>query len=259
MKNDKLKVLLFDIETAPNLGYIWGKYEQDVIEYKKEWHMLCFAYKWLGERGVYAYSLPDFKKEYKKDPEDDSALVKRLWSLFNEADIIIAHNGNSFDVKKTNARFVKHNLLPPEPYKTIDTKLVAKRYFNFNSNKLDDLGNYLGLGRKIQTGGFELWKGCMSGDRKSWNKMVSYNKQDVVLLEKVYQKLKPWMNNHPNIALLNDDKHACPNCGSENIHRRGIATTRVSKRQRYQCQDCGAWSQGESVKTKGDLRQIQIR
>lgn len=236
------KILLYDIESAPNLAYVWGKYEQDVLAYTREWYMLSFSWKWLGESKTHVLSLPDFKT-YKKDPENDIELIRELWQLFDEADIIIAHNGNSFDQKKTNARFIFHGFPPPTPYKEIDTKLVAKRYFNFNSNKLDDLGKYFKIGQKLQTGGFELWQGCMRGDKKAWKTMTDYNKMDVILLEKVYEKMKPWMNNHPNIGLMNGELRACPNCGSSHLHRRGTTYTRTGSYQRLQCQDCGAWSQ----------------
>jgi len=233
------KILIFDIETAPNLAYVWGKYEQDVIEFDKEWYMLCYAYKWLGKK-TQVIGLPNFKN-YNQDKENDYELVKSLWKLFNEADIIIAHNGNAFDIKKVNARFIYYKLPPPTPYKKVDTLSVARRYFNFNSNKLDDLGNYLKIGRKVSTGGFKLWLGCMNGDKKCWKKMMDYNKQDVDLLEKVYLAMLPYIEGHPNIALLNGEIIACPNCGSTNIHKRGFGITRVTKYQRWQCQDCGSW------------------
>lgn len=242
------KILLFDIETSPNLGYIWGKYEQNVIEYVSEWYVLCFAYKWLGDAKTHVLGLPDFAS-YKKNPEDDKQLLKALWDLFDQADVVIAHNGQSFDVKKVNARFLAHGMKPPSPYKIVDTKLVAKRYFNFNSNKLDDLGNYLGLGRKLDTGGFDLWKGCMSGDNKSWKTMLKYNIQDVVLLEKVYEKMLPYMTNHPDRNIIDETLHlVCNNCGSDNTHKRGYLTTRTGKWQRHQCRECGAWFKGDKIK-----------
>jgi len=249
MKTKKAKILLFDIETMANLAWVWGKYEQNVIDYEMEWYMLCFAYKWLGEKQTHVVGLPDFSS-YKKNKEDDKKLITALWDLFNEADVIVAHNGDAFDIKKANARFLYHGLTPPEGYKTVDTKLVAKRYFQFNSNKLDDLGQLLGLGRKIDTGGFELWKGCALGDMASWKKMMNYNKQDVVLLEKVYLKLLPWMVNHPNLNLLNGTLCSCSNCASTNLQKRGFSITRTAKRQRYQCMDCGAWNLGKSESVK---------
>lgn len=250
----KAKVLIYDIETSPNLGFIWGKYEQNVIEYDREWYMLCFAYKWLGDRTVKAVGLPDFKT-YKKDQEDDKELVAALYALFDEADVVIAHNGDSFDQKKAHARFVYHNMTPPAPYKQIDTKKVAKRYFNFNSNKLDDLGEYLKLGRKVDTGGFELWKGCMNGDKKAWNKMLKYNKQDVNLLEKVYLRMLPWIQNHPSLALMEDRPEACPRCKSTKIRREGSRTYRKTGTvQRYRCTNCGGWLEERKADNNKDLR-----
>lgn len=250
---NKTKILLFDIETSPNLGYVWGKYEQDVISYTKEWYMLSFAYKWLGEKKTYAYALPDFKG-YKKDKTNDYELVKKLHELMNEADIIIGHNCDQFDIRKTNARFIAHGLTPPSPYKTVDTKKVAKRYFHFNSNKLDDLGRYLKLGQKLSTGGFDLWLGCMGGNPKAWKTMVEYNKQDVILLEEVYNTLLPWISNHPNVNVIDENEFGCTNCGSEHLQKRGIGFNSVTKYQRYVCVDCGKWSKSKPIRTSIEVR-----
>lgn len=244
---DEPKILFIDIETAPNLGWVWGKWEQNVIENVQDWYMLSFAYKWLGDKKVEAYSLPDFKDMYKKEPENDHCLTYQLWNLMNEADIIVAHNGDEFDIKKANARFIAHGYEPLSPYKTIDTKKVAKKYFKFDSNKLDELGKYLGLGRKMPHTGFHLWKGCMSGDRKSWKTMVEYNKNDIVLLEKVFLKMRPWMKTFPIVRADNGD---CTNCGSGKLIKRGFSFTRTNKIQRLQCVDCGAWKQGERTLAK---------
>lgn len=238
------RVLFFDIETRPNLSYVWGRWEQDVIENVSDWSFLSFAYKWEGDKTVKAYSLPDFKS-YKKNQEDDKELVTKLWELFNEADIVVAHNGNDFDIKKANARFLVHGLPPPTPFKSIDTKLVAKLRFKFDSNKLDELGRQLGIGQKISTGGFATWKGCMSGDMKSWFKMVKYNKHDVVLLEKVYLKLRPWITNFPITHLDNGN---CYHCHADTLQKRGYRFNKSMRFQRYQCTSCGAWSSGKGEK-----------
>lgn len=230
------KVLIFDIETAPNLAYVWGKWEQNVIDYHSEWYMLCYAWKWLGESSVKAASLQDWRCK------DDRELVKSLWRLFDEADVVIAHNGDAFDVKKTQARFLFHGLKPPSPVVTVDTKKVARRYFNFNSNKLDDLGKTLGVGRKVKHSGFEVWLGCMRNDKKYWKEMIHYNKQDVTLLEKVYLKMLPWMKTHPNLAFLSGKSEGCPNCGSSKLKSYGIRRTKSSAYRRLRCLKCSAFS-----------------
>jgi DNA polymerase elongation subunit (family B) len=247
--NTAPKILLFDIETAPNLAYVWGKYEQDVISLERSWYMLCFAAKWADQKQTFAYGLPDFPL-YKKEKANDRELVRKLWELFDEADIIIAHNGDQFDIKKTNARFIEHGFTPPAPYKTIDTKKVAKASFKFDSNKLDDLGQYLKLGRKLKTGGFDLWLGCMSGDKKAWQTMIDYNKQDVILLEKVYLAMRPWMKNHPNMNVYKETGGLCPNCSSSNIGKRGFSYSTNGKVQVYVCKDCGSRPSEKSLKLK---------
>lgn len=242
MSKNKAKVLIFDIETTPNLSYTWGKWQQDVIQFQSEWSMLCFAYKWLGDRKTVVVGGPNISEDM---------LVLRLRQLFNEADIIIAHNGNSFDIKMCNAKFIEFGLDPPSYYKSIDTKLVAKRYFRFNSNKLDDLGKILGVGQKHETGGFETWLGCMNGDKSAWKKMLAYNKQDVALLEKIYLKLRPWMDNHPGINIIEGKPDACPKCGGGPLHARGVKHTKTTTVQRYQCQNCGGWCQSRKSERSG--------
>ena len=241
------KTLFFDIETMANLSWVWGKYDQNVIDFEREWYVLCFCYKWGNSDEVNSVSLPDFKESFQKDKTNDYYVVKKMWELFDEADIVIAHNGDQFDIKKMNARFLYHGFPPPSPFKSIDTKKVAKRYFNMNSNKLDDIGRYLGLGRKVVNTGWDLWKRCSVGDVNAWNDMIEYNKMDVILLEKIYYAFRPYMNNHPNMNLYQDTTHNCPNCGSYSLQKRGMSLTRVSKSQRYQCTDCGAYSQGNKM------------
>lgn len=237
----KLKVLIFDIETAPSLGWVWGKFEQDVISFEQHWYILSFAAKWLGSNKIINYALPDFPG-YSKNKENDKQLVEKLWSLMDEADIIIAHNGDKFDIKKSNARFLVHGLNPPSPYKTIDTLKIARKYFAFDSNRLDDLGKILGVGEKVSTGGFKLWEECMQGNKKAWAKMKKYNKQDVLLLEKVYLRLRSWLKLHPRVTEESAD--VCHCCGSYNVQRRGYNYTKCNKFHRYFCKDCGAWTQG---------------
>lgn len=231
----KPKILLFDLETSPNTSYTWGKWEQNVIAFKKEWELLSVAYKWLGEKEVHCISRFDFKDK------TDKALSRALKNLLDEADIVIAHNGDEFDIKKSNAKFIEHGLGPTTSYQKIDTKKVAKKYFKFNSNSLDDLGNLLGVGRKEKTGGFDLWLDFMAGKKEANIKMKRYNKQDVLLLEKVYLKLRPWMDQHPNLALLNNKPKVCPKCAGTRLKSKGIQHNNLSSYRRYLCLNCGGY------------------
>lgn len=255
-QTNKPRILLLDIETAPSLGLYFDLWKEgNIVSREKDWYILSFAAKWLGDRLVSCHGLPDFTG-YKKNPEDDKTLCKALATVLSQADVIVAHNGDGFDFPKINARLIKHGIQPPTPYKTIDTLKVAKRYFAFESNRLKDLAIYLNAGAKMETGGIGLWKGCMSGDKKSWETMKKYNVQDVLVLEKIYLALRPWMTNHPNMGLLLDKPQCCPICGKAgSLQRRGFTYSRIGKKARYQCADgCGGWSTGESIKT-----QIKIR
>jgi DNA polymerase elongation subunit (family B) len=227
----KSKVLLFDLETFPNIAYVWGKWEQDVIKFQREWELASFAYKWLGESEVHCMSRRNLTEKQ---------LVKNLLDLFNSADVLIAHNGDQFDIKKSRAKFIQFGFKPPAINKSIDTKKIAKSQFAFNSNSLNDLGETLGLGKKVETGGFDLWLRCMNNEKAAWGLMEKYNKQDVILLEKVYYKFRSWMPNHPNLAVL-EDRAGCATCASTRIQYRGFTPTPKNKKRRYVCLDCGKW------------------
>lgn len=239
----EVKIIHFDIETFPILSYTWGLYEQNVIAKVKDWGILCFAWSYEGSDEVHSYSIRDSKKK----SLDDSKVVKKLWELFNEADILSAHNGISFDIKKCNARFAYYKLPPPSPYKVVDTKRIAKSVFQFDSNSLKDLAKYLGLTPKVETGGFSLWEGCMRGDNDAWDKMIEYNKGDVITLKEVYTILKPWAKSHPNLNIIANTTHNCPTCLSGNVQKRGtypknLGAKGIIQWQRYCCMKCGKWS-----------------
>lgn len=191
------RVLLLDIETSTNLAHVWGKWEQDVIEFERHWYMLCFSYKWMHEKKTHVVALPDFKG-YKKHPEDDKALLKKLHALLCAADVVVGHNFSRFDQRKINARFLVHKLPPPTPFAIVDTLKIARRLFAFDSNKLDDLGQQLGLGRKTKTHGKATWLGAMRGDMKEWRNMISYSRQDTILENELLMRLLPWVPQRSN-------------------------------------------------------------
>lgn len=242
------KILLHDIETSPIIGYTWGLYEQNVIEIIEDWQVLCVAYKWLGETETHMISQDELPM-YRPGVNSDFMVVAKLQKLFDEADIVVGHNSDTFDNKKLQARMMIHGLNPPSPYMQIDTKKVAKRYGAFTSNKLADLAKDLGIARKGETGGFETWKGCMAGDPKAWAKMKEYNKQDVVVLEELYLRLRPWITNHPNLGLIDrGDPDSCENCSGTSLNKRGTRYTNRRRYHRLRCNSCGHWQKGALIK-----------
>lgn len=242
----KPKVLLIDIETSPIIAHVWGLWDQTISlsQIKTDWHILSVAAKWLDEP---ADKVIYFDQQGKKNIENDSKLLKKVWRLLNEADIVITQNGKSFDEKKLNARFILNGLKPPSPYKSVDTLRIAKKKFGFTSNKLEYMTNKLCTKYKklkhAKFSGFELWKECMAGNPEAWQEMRTYNIHDVLSLEELYKKLQPW-DNSVSFSLYSDSDDVKCNCGSEEFHKRGFTYTKTFKYQRYQCTSCGAWFRG---------------
>ncbi len=236
------KILLLDIETAPMLGYVWGLWDQNIglNMVKSDWHVLSWSAKWLDSKKI---MYMDQSKA--KNIEDDKRILKVMWKLIDEADIIITQNGKSFDHKKLNARFVTHGMLPPSPYKIVDTLLIAKKHFAFTSNKLEYMSELLNEKYKKMTSkgrkfvGFDLWKECLAGNKSAWAEMKKYNSYDVLALEELYKKLIPW-EPRINYNLYNDAvTHNCNVCNSVNLIRNGYQMTTAGKFPRFKCMDCG--------------------
>ena len=223
----------------------WTTYEANAVWVERDTFLLSFAYKWLDGK-VKTLALPDYHG-YKSHKHDDGKLIRDLWHLLDEADIVIAHNGDAFDIKKINSRLAVHGLMPPSPFKTVDTLKIARRVFKFDSNKLDNLGRYLREGRKIPNTGAALWRGCVNGDMKSWRIMRRYNAQDVELLHRVYNRLRPWAKNHPDLRLY-DDRPGCPVCQSNHVIKKGYGVALKRKYEQLKCVDCGHWFMGKTVK-----------
>lgn len=253
MSDNKIKLLFIDIETSPIIGYTWKTWDTSVLKVIEPSKIISVSWKWFSEETTYVKTIADYTG-YKANKVEDKKLVTEIWKLLDEADLVCAHHGDNFDLKKLNARFIYHGLSAPSFYKSIDTKKAASKYFKFDSNSLNNLGVYLGCGTKINNGGFDLWVRCMAGDQEAWKAMADYNKQDTVLLEKVYLKLRPFMEDHPNLnAITSNAELACRSCGSHSIQKRGWSFTKTTKRQRYQCNDCGSWSSGGYQKIKSVL------
>lgn len=238
----KPRVLFVDLENTPLLGWAWDGYETTILEIEQDPRLLCFSYKWQGENKIHNVALRDFKYKGNRFHIDDWPVVEKLWHLFNEADMIVAQNGDRFDIRVANARFLQHSLQPPEEYKTVDTLKVARKYFKLAFNSLDHLCRFLGIERKADPGSKKTWFMCMDGDKKSWDTMVYYNNKDVECLINVYDRMKGWHKSHPNLSMITRNNHECPTCLSKNLKRDGFRLNRTGKYQRWVCYDCGASS-----------------
>lgn len=245
-------IKILDIETAPHIAYVW-KFWKENIGHKQmleNGYILSFAAKDLHSEDVLYMENRD---------DNEKQIVQELINILDEADVVIAHNALKFDLPTICARAATLGIDPPSPYKVVDTLAAAKRYFRFPRNTLEYLAWAFGVSEKEQHKnfpGFELWYECLKKNDDAWEEMRLYNIQDVNTLEEVYLRMRPWIRNHPNIAVHNEpDKHCCPVCESENLQRRGFYHTNVGKYQRYRCNDCGTWSRTRYTEYPKEKRQ----
>lgn len=252
-------ITLLDIESSPIVGMTWTTWDANVLKIIEPSKIISFAHKNLGDKKVQVKAVSDFP-EYEPDKINDEQLIRYAWNVLDKADIVIGHHSNKFDLPKLNSRFVYYGLNAPSHYESVDTKAQASRHFKFDSNSLNNLGQYLGVGQKIVNGGFDLWLRCIAGDAKAWKLMKEYNAQDVQLLEEVYLKLRPFMN-HPNVNMITGQRVTecvCHVCQSKNTTRRGFSFTKTGRKQRYQCNECHSWSTGGFERDKPDVEASEV-
>lgn len=254
MQTRKPKILLIDIETSPIVSYVWGLFNQfpSVDMVKDEWTILSFCAKWLGAKGVIYHDT----WEAKGGRNDDRNLVKIIWRLLDEADIVIAHNGKRFDVKKINSRCMQLGMKPYSPIKVIDTLLEHRAVAAHTSNKLQWLADKFSPIKKRNHGkfpGFDLHKEYLNGNPEAREEMRLYNIDDVRSMEYVYLELRPWIAGHPNLALyinpedMKEGDHVCPNCGSLDTKYNKPYLAKTNWYEGYLCRSCGAHFRGRKA------------
>jgi hypothetical protein len=228
------KILLYDLEVSPMLAWAYGpKWETRLLKIEQWQKIMSISFRWYGQKKIYHFNLSD---------HSEKELLELVAVLLDEADIAIAHNGKRFDDRISRGAFLMHDIEQPSPWKNVDTKIVAKSIGMFPSNSLNDLCEMFGFGTKSDTTYADLWYDCLiHNDKKSWKLMEKYNNQDVELLTKLYEKLRPYINNHPNIANIVGLENGCPNCGSDDLTKRGVRHTNVGTFQRLRCNSCHHW------------------
>lgn len=239
------RVLVLDIETSPLLAYIWELGDQTVAlnQIHTDWHIMAWSAKWLGdpESKVVYYDQRNLKIG------NDKPILKPLWDLLNDADIVITQNGEQFDSRKINARFMLHGMTPPKPYLHIDTYKLVKKVAAFTSNKLEYLTDKFCIKHKKVTHGnfpgLKLWIECLNGNKKAWDEMKYYNIKDILSTEELYLTVKAWSPEAmPKVYHLTDSADRCPTCGYFGKMRQG--RDRIRKSGTYHqnsCPKCGAW------------------
>ncbi len=186
-------------KTAPMEVYVWGlKYNNYISPSNviKDYSVLCWSAKWLFEPEVYGMKVSGKDAMNRKD----ASILEPMWKALDEADIVVVQNGKKFDIPKLNSRFLLAGFLPPMYYQVVDTKEVMSRHFGFSSNKLDYVNQLLGIETKDEME-FQDWIDYVKGSNEAGEKMLTYNKKDVVIMEELYLKLRPWIPGHPNLGV----------------------------------------------------------
>jgi uncharacterized protein YprB with RNaseH-like and TPR domain len=249
------KVLFFDIETSYVKAKVWrpGKQHVNVSNIEGVPRIICVSYKWLGEDKVHTLT-------WDKN-QNDKQLVKKFIKIMAEANELVAHNGDRFDIKQIRTRAFLNGELMFTKYRSFDTLKKSRGFFSFLSNKLDYLGQVAEIGRKLDHEGIYLWEQVQEGKTQKiredyLKKMVAYCEQDVILLEDFYSLIRPYVSHNTNHAVANGgSKWQCPSCASKNVQFHHMDTTAMGYIKRHmKCNKCNV-SYHVSNRTYGDFLQ----
>lgn len=232
---DKPKILVIDIETAPAEFWGWGMFNQNfgVEQIKADPYILCVGMQWLGDRHI------DMVTKWDNGTEEMLQIVS---DRITEADMIVGKNSEGFDLPWLMTEFLKHGIKIPPPTTHIDLQKVARRNFRFLSGKLEYIVQYLEIGKKMDPGGFKLWRQVIEGNEVARRKMMRYCARDVGVTGKLYYRMRPAITNHPHMGFT--PKKQCGACGSHHVHVSKWRRTRAMRIQQLHCQNCGSYFDG---------------
>lgn len=251
-------ILFWDIETSPIFAATWSLFQDhnshdNILE---DWKIICASWKWQRSNEIHsvAWGNSPNNKKSAVTKMDDANVIRKLYKVLSAADIIVAQNGDNFDWKKFQTRCIELGLSAMPRPQMVDTLRVARKEFRLTSNRLDYLGKYLGVGAKVETPK-DLHMRVIRKEKGALDLMLKYNKGDVALLERVYNKLLPYIRNHPNYNAYVDDSNGkikpevCTKCGSDHIQSRGRRGTLAGPRKVYTCMTCGNSMTGQLLKS----------
>jgi DNA polymerase elongation subunit (family B) len=246
------RILTFDIETSPMLGYFFQAKTRYITPDKvvDKGGMLSFAAKWYDQKEVLFSST--FHDGY-------DTMLENLFGLMDQADIVVGYNSERFDVPKIRTAFLLAGFPPMRPFRQVDLLRTVRNQFSFPYNRLDEVAQALGVGKKTTHQGFGLWTACLAGDPKAWALMKKYNVQDVRITEGVYDRIRGYIPNHPNLGLHSEDprKAVCPNCQSNKLTEAGTARTAQTGYGMLRCDNCGAYSRNNFIKERISRRIVR--
>ena len=221
-----MKVYVWDLKSKSN-AYI----PPSMIAPDGESKIICVCWKWAGEKKVHSV-------EWTRKGHNDKRAVKAIIQAMDQATELIGQNGDRFDIPWIRGRAIYHYLPMRPRFPTLDTLKQSRGLFRFPSYRLDYMGQHLLGEGKIPTS-FGLWTSIVEQNSpEGMAKMVKYCSQDVRLLERIYNRMSPYMEPISHVGTYARD---CPECGRQ-ATAKGYRT-RKSGRVYVQlyCVKCPKW------------------
>lgn len=123
----------------------------------------------------------------------DKRITQTLVDALSQFDVITTYYGEGFDLPFIRSRAMYHNIPFPGygSIISIDLWKIVRVKLRLHSNRLDVVSEFLGVNSKTKLDP-ATWVKAVFGDTKAVAEIVEHNKQDVITLEKVYNKMKPY-------------------------------------------------------------------
>lgn len=218
---------------------------------KRKPRTVTFQAKWYGSDEAEYYA--------EWDRGGRKRLARESLRIFNQADLIIGHNVDAFDIPHLRRLWKEEGFSQPRPFKTSDTFKTARR-LKFESAALGYLCELAGLPGKVGAYDVEVVRAALAGDRAARAEIEAYAVGDVFAHEGVWDYLRDLDTRQPNVWPTIEDKNgntkpSCYRCGEANPRRHKDDSLKIVQlHSLYECRNCGAFMTGALVRRKAVVR-----
>ena len=247
--DESYRELIWDIETLPSIVMVYGLYDQNISPDNiiVESSIASIAWTFIDAKGkidkIQSVSILDDIERFDNSVYDDFYVIDKFHPILKEANVLVGHNGDNFDLKVFNWRARINGFKPTGPKETVDTLKESRKVFKAPSHRLDYKGKAHGVGGKHEAGKkglqfiisrYEVDANYRAKAITAVRELEEYNIRDVELLHEVYKEERVYYKRRPNIQKYVQKKGICPDCGSKLINN-GTRAVGQSVYQRYRC------------------------
>lgn len=155
-------------------------------------HILCAAVKVSGIKQPYIARIDEFA-DFKDRMWYDKTICQDIAEALAGLDMVVTQYGSRYDIPFVNSRLLYHKLPPLAPLMHCDIWRIARTHLALSSNRLETMSLFLHTKANKDHLDWETWERAAYGDKVSLDAIVDHCRRDVLVLEEIFEALKPFI------------------------------------------------------------------